>query len=92
MQFTTRAKFMLVTNKLRSILSPSPHVTCEGHMTSSHGGGLHRDTAKPGEDKETTWDMWHFVMTLAVNFRFTNVEKLGQSIRYTNTIFQLKDS
>ena len=49
-------------------------------------------TAKPGEDKETTWDMWHFVMTLAVNFRFTNVEKLGQSIRYTNTIFQLKDS
>lgn len=61
-------------------------------MTSSHGGGLHRDTAKPGEDKETTWDMWHFVMTLAVNFRFTNVEKLGQSIRYTNTIFQLKDS
>lgn len=21
-----------------------------------------------GGDKETTWDMWHFVMTLAVNF------------------------
>ena len=54
-------------------------------------GYTERHTAKPAsEDKETTWDMWHFVMTLAVNFRFTNVEKLGQSIRYKNTIFQLK--
>ena len=45
MQFTTGAKFMLVANKLRSILSPScPHVTCEGHVTSSHGGGLHAAT------------------------------------------------
>ena len=69
---------MLVTNKLRSILSPVSGwcFTCDmwGHMTSSHGGGLHWHSL--GGDKETTWDMWHFVMTLAVNF--SQIYKCGK--------------
>ena len=63
------------------------------HDEFTWGWVTQRHTAKPAsEDKETTWDMWHFVMTLAVNFRFTNVEKLGQSIRYKNMDFLTKAS